>query len=117
MTTIRFPDTQSPGNELYDRFGSAAAKERGSDNVIGVQSPVVDALIDAIVKAETREQLQAATRSLDRVLWNSYFVVPHWYNPTHRIAFRKEMGYPNPPLYYSAESWILSTWWLQEARK
>ncbi len=117
MTTIRFPDTQSPGNELYDRFGSAAAKERGSDNVIGVQSPVVDALIDAIVKAETREQLQAATRSLDRVLWNSYFVVPHWYNPTHRIAFRKEMGYPNPPLYYSAESWILSTWWLQEARQ
>jgi microcin C transport system substrate-binding protein len=117
MTTIRFPDTQSPGNELYDRFGSAAAKERGSDNVIGVQSPVVDALIDAIVKAETREQLQAATRSLDRVLWNSYFVVPHWYNPTHRIAFRKEMSYPNPPLYYSAESWILSTWWLQEARQ
>jgi len=51
------------------------------------------------------------------VLWNSYFVVPHWYNPTHRIAFRKEMGYPNPPLYYSAESWILSTWWLQEARQ
>ncbi|BEI35751.1 extracellular solute-binding protein [Polynucleobacter sp. HIN6] len=117
MTTIRFPDTQSPGNELYDRFGSAAAKERGSDNVIGVQSPVVDALIDAIVRAETREQLQAATRSLDRVLWNSYYVVPHWYSPTHRIAYRKEMGYPNPPLYYSAESWILSTWWLQEARK
>jgi hypothetical protein len=27
------------------------------------------------------------------------------------------MGYPNPPLYYSAESWILSTWWLQEARQ
>lgn len=117
MTTIRFPDTQSPGNELYDRYGSAAAKERGSDNVIGVQSPVVDALIDAIVRAETREQLQAATRSLDRVLWNSYYVVPHWYSPTHRIAYRKEMGYPNPPLYYSAESWILSTWWLQEVRK
>jgi ABC-type transport system substrate-binding protein len=86
MTTIRFPDTQSPGNELYDRYGSAAAKEKGSDNVIGVQSPVVDALIDAIVRAETREQLQAATRSLDRVLWNSYYVVPHWYSPTHRIA-------------------------------
>ena len=117
MTTIRFPDTQSPGNELYDRYGSAAAKEKGSDNVIGVQSPVVDALIDAIVRAETREQLQAATRSLDRVLWNSYYVVPHWYSPTHRIAYRKEMGYPNPPLYFSAESWILSLWWQQGARQ
>ena len=100
MTTIRFPDSQSPGNELWDRFGSNAAKEKGSDNVIGVQSPVVDALIDAIVKAETREQLTTASRALDRVLWNSYYVIPQWYNPTHRIAYRKEMRYPKPPLYY-----------------
>ena len=111
MTTIRFPDSQSPGNELWDRFGSQAAKEKGSDNVIGIQSPVVDALVEAITKAETREQLRAATRSLDRVLWNSYFVIPQWYNPTHRIAYRKEMQYPNPPLYYRAEGWILMNWW------
>ena len=111
MTTIRFPDSQSPGNELWDRFGSKAALEKGSDNVIGVQSPAVDALIDAIVRAQTREQLQTATRALDRVLWNSYYVIPQWYNPTHRIAYRKEMRYPEPPLYYTAESWILLNWW------
>ena len=116
MTTIRFPDSQSPGNELWDRFGSQAAKEKGSDNVIGIQSPVVDALVDAITKAETREQLRAATRALDRVLWNSYFVIPQWYNPTHRVAYRKEMQYPNPPLYYSAEAWILMNWWKGEAQ-
>lgn len=111
MTTIRFPDSQNPGNELWDRFGSQAAKEKGSDNLIGIQSPVVDALVDAVVKAQTREQLRAATRSLDRVLWNSYYVIPQWYNPTHRIAYRKEMQYPEPPLYYTAESWILLNWW------
>lgn len=111
MTTIRFPDSQSPGNELYDRFGSKAAEEKGSDNVIGVRSPAVDALIDAIVRAETRAQLQTATRALDRVLWNSYYVIPQWYNPTHRVAFKKEMRYPEPPLYYTAESWILLNWW------
>ena len=116
MTTIRFPDSQSPGNELLDRFGSQAAKEKGSDNVIGIQSPVVDALVEAITKAETREQLRAATRSLDRVLWNSYYVIPQWYNPTHRVAYRKEMQYPNPPLYYSAEAWILMNWWKGEAQ-
>ena len=116
MTTIRFPDSQSPGNELWDRFGSQAAKEKGSDNVIGVQSPVVDALVDAVVKAQTRQELQAATRALDRVLWNSYYVVPQWYNPTHRIAYRKEMRYPEPPLYYTAESWILLNWWKEGAR-
>ena len=116
MTTIRFPDSQSPGNELWDRFGSQAAKEKGSDNVIGIQSPVVDALVEAITKAETREQLRAATRALDRVLWNSYLVIPQWYNPTHRIAYRKEMQYPAPPLYYSAEMWILMNWWKGDAQ-
>ncbi|MBT8631612.1 ABC transporter substrate-binding protein [Polynucleobacter paneuropaeus] len=115
MTTIRFPDSQSPGNELWDRFGSQAAKEKGSDNVIGIQSPVVDALVGEITRAQNREQLRAASRALDRVLWNSYFVVPQWYNPTHRIAFRKEMHYPDPPLYYMAETWILQNWWKAEA--
>ncbi len=116
MTTIRFPDSQNPGNELRDRFGSQAAKEKGSDNVIGVQSPVVDALVEEITKAQDREELRAATRALDRVLWNSYFVVPQWYNPTHRVAYRMEMRYPEPPLYYSAEPWIMQNWWKEESR-
>ena len=116
MTTVRFPDSQNPGNELWDRFGSAAAKEKGSDNVIGVQSPVVDALVNEITKAQNREELRAAARSLDRVLWNSYYVIPQWYNPTHRIAFRKEMHYPEPPLYYSAEPWVMQNWWKEESK-
>ena len=116
MTTIRFPDSQNPGNELWDRFGSQAAKEKGSDNVIGVQSPVVDALVTEITKAQNRDELRAATRALDRVLWNSYYVVPQWYNPTHRVAYRKEMRYPEPPLYYSAEPWIMQNWWKEESK-
>ena len=116
MTTIRFPDSQNPGNELWDRLGSQAAKEKGSDNVIGVQSPVVDALVAEITKAQNRDELRAATRALDRVLWNSYYVVPQWYNPTHRVAYRKEMRYPEPPLYYSAEPWIMQNWWKEESK-
>ncbi len=116
MTTTRFPDSQNPGNELWDRFGSQAAKEKGSDNTIGIQSPAVDALIEEITKAQNREQLRAACRALDRVLWNSYYVVPQWYNPTHRVAFRKEMRYPEPPLYYSAEPWIMQNWWKEELK-
>jgi microcin C transport system substrate-binding protein len=116
MATTRFPDSQNPGNELWDRFGSQAAKEKGSDNVIGVQSPVVDALVEEITKAQNRDELRAATRALDRVLWNSYYVVPQWYNPTHRVAFRKEMRYPEPPLYYSAEPWIMQNWWKEETK-
>ena len=116
MTTVRFQDSQNPGSELWDRFGSQAAKEKGSDNVIGIQSPVVDALVEEITRAQNRDQLRTAARALDRVLWNSYYVVPQWYNPTHRIAFRKEMRYPEPPLYYQAESWILQNWWKESVK-
>lgn len=111
MTTMKFPDSQSPGNELWDRFGAAAANTKGSDNIIGVQSPVVDALIGDIVKAKNRQELVAATRALDRVLTHSYYIVPHWYSPTHRVAYQSSLAYPKPPLYYQAESWILSNWW------
>ena len=116
MTTVRFQDSQNPGSELWDRFGSHAAKEKGSDNVIGIESPVVDALVEEITRAQNRDQLRTAARALDRVLWNSYYVVPQWYNPTHRVAFRKEMRYPEPPLYYQAESWIMQNWWKEGAK-
>jgi microcin C transport system substrate-binding protein len=113
---MKFPDSQSPGNELWDRFGSQAALTKGSDNIIGVQSPVVDALIAEVVKARNRKELVTATRSLDRVLSHSYYIVPHWYSPTHRVSYKSDLAYPNPPLYYQAESWILTTWWRQPQR-
>ena len=111
MTSMKFPDSQSPGNELWDRYGSESASTKGADNIIGVQSPVVDALIGEIVKAQTRKDLITATRALDRVLTHSYYVVPHWYSPTHRVAYKSDLAFPQPPNYFAAESWILSTWW------
>ena len=111
MTSMKFPDSQSPGNELWDRYGSASASTKGADNIIGVESPVVDALIGEIVKAQTRKDLITATRALDRVLTHSYYVVPHWYSPTHRVAYKSDLAFPQPPNYFAAESWILSTWW------
>jgi microcin C transport system substrate-binding protein len=111
MTSMKFPDSQSPGNELWDRYGSQSATTKGSDNILGVQSPVVDALISAIVKAQTRKELITATRALDRVLTHSYYIVPHWYSATHRVAYKSNLGFSIPPNYFAAESWILSTWW------
>jgi len=26
------------------------------------------------------------------------------------------MRYPEPPLYYSAETWIMQNWWKEEAK-
>jgi microcin C transport system substrate-binding protein len=68
----------SPGNEQRDFWGSAAADREGSRNVVGIKNPAVDALIERLVFAKDRAELEAATRALDRVLlWNEY-VVPQW---------------------------------------
>lgn len=112
MISLRFPDSQSPGNELKDRFGSAAADEQGSDNVIGLKSPAVDALIDDVLRAQTRDELVIASRALDRVLMHGSYVIPHWYSASHRVAYNKNLMYPERlPYYYSAETWVLTAWW------
>ncbi|CAJ0812935.1 Heme-binding protein A [Ralstonia flaminis] len=114
MISLRFPDSQSPGNELKDRFGSAAADEQGSDNVIGLKSPAVDALIDDVLRANNRDELIIASRALDRVLMHGYYVIPHWYSAVHRVAYNKNLMYPDRlPYYYSAEAWVLTAWWRQ----
>ncbi|RQS24018.1 ABC transporter substrate-binding protein [Burkholderia sp. Bp8992] len=112
MTTIRLPGVQVPGSEQYSRYASKFADEPGSDNLIGLKSPAVDTLLHALGTAQTREDLLDATHALDRVLMHGYYAVPQWYSTTHRIAYRRTLAYPQTlPLYYSAEGWVVSTWW------
>ncbi|ESJ23787.1 peptide ABC transporter substrate-binding protein [Cupriavidus sp. HPC(L)] len=112
VVSIRFPDSQSPGNELRDRFTSEAASTPGSDNLFGLKSPAVDKLVDQVLRAHTRKDLVNASRALDRVLMHGYYVVPNWYSASHRVAYRRELVYPQRlPYYYTAEGWVLSSWW------
>ncbi|WP_414694333.1 extracellular solute-binding protein [Paraburkholderia sp.] len=114
MTTIKFPDVQVPGAEQVDRFGSKAADEPGSGNLLGLKSPPVDAILKALTQAQTLPQLLDATHALDRVLMHGYYVVPQWYSSTHRVAYKHTLAYPAKlPLYYGANDWIISTWWFK----
>ncbi len=117
MTSIRFPDVSSPGNEMFDMFGSKAADEKGSSNAWGLKDPAVDRLVEKLVAADSRQQLVAAARALDRVLLHKHIVVTHWYSSTHRVAYRDRFGIPaTAPLYYQADPYVISTWWQQKAR-
>jgi len=117
MTSIRFPDVSSPGNEMFDMFGSKAADEKGSNNAWGLKDPAVDRLVEKLVAADSRQQLVAAARALDRVLLHKHIVVTHWYSSTHRVAYRDRFGIPaTAPLYYQADPYVISTWWQQKAR-
>jgi microcin C transport system substrate-binding protein len=118
MTSTRFGDTNSPGNEMFDMFGSKAADEKGSSNYWGLKDPAVDKLVEALVAADSRRQLEAAARALDRVLLHKAIVVTHWFSSTHRVAYRNRFGIPDKlPLYYAADPFVISSWWQQKARQ
>ncbi len=91
-----FAQSDSPGNEQRYYWGSAAADQPGSQNIIGIKNPAVDALVDKIIFAPNRDALVTACRALDRVLlWNAY-VVPQWFSANVRIAYWNKFGAPNP---------------------
>ncbi len=116
MTTIRYGGSTSPGNELFDRFGSHAAAVQGSDNVWGLRDPAVDALIAKVVAATTMRQLQAACRALDRVLVCGWYSVPQWYSDTFRVAIAAhKFAWPKTlPQYYQPEGWAVQCWWADQ---
>lgn len=117
MTSTRFPDQTTPGNEMFDMFSSKAADEKGSSNFWGLKDPAVDKLVQAVVAASTRKDLVAASRALDRVLLHKHIVIPQWYSSTHRIAYRDRFGIPvTTPLYYQADPYVISSWWEKKPR-
>ena len=104
-----FAQSESPGNEQRDFWGSAAADRDGSRNTAGIKNPAVDKLIDKVVFAKDREELLAATHALDRVLLWNFYVVPQWHYPYERIAYWDVFGRPEKlPSQTSALSQI---WW------
>jgi microcin C transport system substrate-binding protein len=112
VTVASFPASQTPGNELVERFASESANEKGSDNSMGVRDPAVDALVRSLLTSDSRTELVTAARALDRVLRNGWYLVPHFYSATHRVAYRDTLAYPQTmPTFYAASPWLLKTWW------
>ncbi|MBR8157741.1 ABC transporter substrate-binding protein [Burkholderia cenocepacia] len=112
MTTYIYPPVTIPGAELTRRFGSAAASQPGSENYPGVKSKAVDALIRAALAANTLDDLETATHALDRVLINLYVLVPQYYMPNARIAYKTTLGHPAVvPASYQYEDWIVDYWY------
>jgi microcin C transport system substrate-binding protein len=112
MTVQVFGQSLSPGNEQIEYWHSAKADISGSRNWAGIQDPVVDALVDTIVHAETREDLVTATRALDRVLLWNYYVVPQWHLNSFRVAHWDKFGAPSKRAPYNLN--ILDTWWVKK---
>ncbi|SDH12865.1 microcin C transport system substrate-binding protein [Paraburkholderia phenazinium] len=112
MTTYIYAPVTIPGAELERRFGSAAASQVGSENFTGLKSKAVDSIVRAALNANTLDDLEAATRALDRVLINTYLLVPEYYLPNARIGYKKTLGFPKVvPTTYQYEDWIIDYWY------
>ncbi|MEQ1616051.1 MAG: ABC transporter substrate-binding protein, partial [Hyphomicrobiaceae bacterium] len=113
IVTDQFPQSNSPGNEQRDFWGSAAADKPGSYNTAGFKSPAVDKLIERLVFAKDRADLVAATQALDRVLLWSHLVVPQWHSAGDRIAYWNMFG--RPAKLPSQATAFNQVWWLDPA--
>ncbi len=119
ITTIAYQGTLNPGQEYADLFGSKAADTEDSGNLAGVKSPAVDSLISHMVGANTRPEFLAACRALERVVSHSHYLLPQWYSPVHRLAYKAwRLQKPDVvPPYFRGETWAMETWWARQPPK
>ena len=113
MTTDILPGADLPGNELRDALTCAGRDATGSSNTAGVCEPVVDALVDRIIKAEDRDSLAVAGRALDRVLLNRWYMVPMYHSSTFRLATWDRFGRPEAKV---RAGFVLDGWWVDPER-
>jgi microcin C transport system substrate-binding protein len=106
-----WPESLSPGNEQRNFWGSQAADQPGSRNLIGIKNPAVDTLIDRVIFAKSRAELVAATRALDRVLLWNFYVVPQWTYGRQRTARWDRFGRPETMPKYGASAFPTVWWW------
>ena len=114
ITIDRFSFSATPGDSLRSYFSAQAAALHGSNNLAGIADPVVDALIEAIIAANSRPALVTACRALDRVIRAGRYWIPNWYKASHWIAYWDVFGRPPAqPRYFRG---IPDTWWHDEAK-
>ncbi|HEX3535342.1 MAG TPA: extracellular solute-binding protein [Stellaceae bacterium] len=109
MSVVVFPQSLSPGNEQREFFGSAAADEPGSRNTLGIKSPVIDELIEGLVRAPDRAILITYTHALDRVLQYGYYVVPQFHLGAFWVAYWDKFRRPEIAPKYGLG---IDTWWV-----
>ncbi len=108
--------SMSPGNEQILYWGSQGVTEPGSRNWMGMNSPAAEAMVKAMLETEDREVFLAAVHALDRVLTAGRYVIPIWYSPEARLAFKKEMHYnaDHLPIYGDWAGFLPDVWWWEE---
>jgi microcin C transport system substrate-binding protein len=111
----RFGFSTVPGDSLRPYFSSQAAATKGSNNLAGISDPVIDAILEQLIAADTRPKLVFAARALDRVIRAGRYWVPQWYANTHRLAYWNVFGHPPGLPKYLGAAGAPDLWWSMAA--
>ncbi|HEX3860325.1 MAG TPA: extracellular solute-binding protein [Stellaceae bacterium] len=109
MAVVSFGESLSPGNEQREFWGSKAADEQGSRNELGIKSPVVDELVEELIKSPDRASLVTHTHALDRVLQYGYYTIPQFHLGAFWVAYWDKYRRPGVSPKYGLG---LDTWWV-----
>ncbi len=98
----------STGGGLQQFFGSEASSY-SVFNPAGLASPLVDAIIEASQRVETKEETDVTLMALDRALRYEFFMIPVWYNDSFWTAYYDMYEHPkNQPAYGLG---YIDWWW------
>jgi microcin C transport system substrate-binding protein len=111
------PQSLAPGPEQREYWGSGVANQNGSRNWMGINNPVVDALVENVVNAKDRAEQMAATRALDRVLCWGFYSIPHAYVRGVPIVYWNRFGRPAKDPTWLRMFWLASTWWIDPQKE
>jgi microcin C transport system substrate-binding protein len=109
VAVVVFGQSLSPGNEQREFWGSQAADEQGSRNLLGIKSPVIDELVEALIRSPDRASLIAHAHALDRVLQYGYYVIPNFHLSAFWVAYWDKFRRPQISPKYGIG---LDTWWV-----
>jgi peptide/nickel transport system substrate-binding protein len=105
----------SPGNEQLSYWGMQAADIEGSRNIAGIKNPAIDAIVQEMLTADSREDYLAAVKALDRILMAGRYVIPIWYSQISRLAHNANMKRPDTvPAYGDWPGYLPDLWWTEE---
>jgi len=108
MMVDQFPMSLEPSSGLKQYFGSETA-DQSVFNSMGLKSQAVDALIEHVMNAQNKAELETSVKALDRTLRAYYFWVPQWFNDAYRVAYWNMYEHPEtlPPFALGN----LDFWW------
>ena len=111
MILATFSASLSPGIEQVGRWASSSRDGEGTFNYAGVAEPGIDAMIDAMGKATTRQQFVDAVRALDRLLISGQYVIPLHHLKEQWIARWARIEHPEKSALFGYQ---LPTWWAKQ---